>query len=250
MNRYILSFIILICGYHQLIEAQSNIFTIGFKDGVKAEVWRGKGPWSSVLALPLSGKDSIRIKEGTVDLYNGTTKKICRTVCETSPISIIDAWNNSNCQTLSWCSNWGSSMGNDSIRFGLGFITTQEEWRDSCSREGLIIDENDTLKSLVINHTSRDTLYVYAYWVFSDSVYYIFSSVIDDSCCTILPEFNNIIEFNKLQPIKRKEPSTIYLIWSSKYIPEPESIPYFSDFRIDAYNKGFKVVYLDLKVKP
>ena len=258
MNKFII--VVLLQATFLSVCAQGNDFFIKSINTNYAKIYsiKDRGPWKSASKeAKLNNNDSLMIKSGTLKLgRNGYSP---RTIYKTSPITIIDAWNGKYKKTEKpyttiWgiLSVWGIKMGekdNDSIRFC--FINTQGEWRTNDT-----ICVKDTLEAMAISHEFNDTIYAYVYWAFRDnksSTIFKLFKITDSPCCKLIPNYNNVFYFNKLQPITRMNDSDIYVIYTKDYMSEPfdetSLLPTINEFLDKANKKGFIITTTHLTLQ-
>lgn len=251
MKKILFIFILALCGMPQFVKAQPHSKTYkitGLEGANKVKIMKNEinSEWRDAASFTkVSDPDSLRI--GTKIVLDGKYYLYCKSFPDN--VSVFDAVNKPKPKT----DNIGAAHGietaqgeeevKDTIRFC--FITTQGEWRD------MIIQEDDSLEAMVVNHSSSETLYAYVYWVLGDETFPM-SQYLETPVCVLLPNQDNIIVFKDIVPIIKKQMDSIIKI---SYIKNPPQISEFDEdssaemlFDIQR-KKGFSIVEKEIKIR-
>lgn len=252
MNKYILALTVILFSSSMSVDAQANVpqqYKVTSLDG-DVFIRQGNNPWEVISSLNLSlfDTDSIKIARGFMKWCKVGTQS--KPLYKTPAISVLEAWKTKetrNARSMYGIKIHQSNDIQDTIRFC--FITAE-----GVIKSNNIIDKDDTLVAMMINHSKNDTLYAYAYWEYYDEDGNLrldpMSSIINDSICIIEPLIDNVFRFNIEQHITSNDNSNIYLLYSSKPKPEPKGKwPNTEMFFEDMSAEGFDIRGIEIQIQ-
>ncbi|MCK8621051.1 hypothetical protein [Prevotella sp. E13-27] len=212
MNKLVVIALFVYFGSCHLVNAQEyKIDNIRGKVEVKEVKKDDSGQWKRIFNdTKVNGLDLIKVDK-RLNLYKNGSKKYVYKI--KTPKSVNDVWilGKIRPNPMKYKSPEISHLGGgekDSI--GFYFITTEGE-----NRLDSIIHQSDTLEAFVLSHNLNDTLYAYAFWIFSNETDPLHKEA-HREVLNLLPETLNEFFFEEDITITTKVEKTKMVIFYTK----------------------------------